>query len=99
MKRFVISFFVLAICLNGFGESQVSGLVELKYKRVLEKKAEFGLTKFPIGFWNYTNLGEHIGHQQESDVKQWFEAGFTLGKGPEFDPKNKKHIRACCINN
>ncbi len=93
MKRFVSTCLMLVICLNVFAKSQERSFVDLKYKRVLDKKAEFGLAKFPIGFWNYTNLDEHLGHQQESDVKQWFQAGFTLPKSPGFDPKNKKHVK------
>jgi hypothetical protein len=55
-------------------------------RRMLEKSASLGLTKFPIGFWSYTNLTDHARHMDEAEVEEWADAGFTVPMSPSFDP-------------
>jgi hypothetical protein len=59
---------------------------------IIEKSASFGLGKYPIGFWSYTNLGEHGKHMNEAEVEQWADAGFTLTQSPNFDPKKPAQV-------
>jgi len=43
---------------------------------------EKGLMSFPLGFWNYT----HVGQQPATSVRDWQAAGMTLTLGPEYGP-------------
>jgi hypothetical protein len=61
-------------------------------KGILEKSASFNLKKYPIGFWNYTNLGEHGSHMTEAEIAEWADAGFTVTHGPSFDPKKPEQV-------
>ncbi len=78
---------LLAICGVGSADEKADG-----YEAILAKKESFGLAKFPIGFWNYTSLDKELAHQQEADVRQWAEAGFTMPKGPRFDAENPEQV-------
>ncbi len=63
---------------------------------IIEKTRSFGLNKYPISFWSYTNLTEHGQHMDEAEVEEWADAGFTVPQSPSFDAKNadqKAHIR------
>lgn len=62
---------------------------------VIEKSQSFGLGRFPISFWSYTNLVEHGIYMNEEEVEEWSDAGFTVPQSPSYDPNNenqKKHI-------
>lgn len=64
-------------------------------RMLLRKTQSFRLKKFPVSFWNYTNLGEHGAHMTEAEVESWADAGFTVLQSPGFDPNDnaqKDHI-------
>lgn len=61
-------------------------------KSIIEKSASFKLKKYPVGFWNYTNLAEHGIHMNEAEVEQWADAGFTVTHSPEFDPNKPEQV-------
>ena len=61
-------------------------------KRILEKNASFGLTRFPLGFWTYTNLTRHGVHMDEAEIDRWADCGFTLTMTPFFDPDNPEEV-------
>jgi hypothetical protein len=64
-------------------------------RALLSKNESFGLGKYPISFWSYTNLEEHGRHMTESEVKSWADAGFTVPQSPGFessDQEQKAHI-------
>ncbi len=61
-------------------------------KAMLERIKSFDLTKYPIGFWSYTNLGEHAIHMTEAEVKSWADAGFTVTQSPGFDPQDRSQV-------
>jgi len=67
-------------------------------KAMIDKSLSFDLKRFPIGFWNYTNLAdpEHRQHMTEAEVESWSDAGFTVPQSPAFnatDPEQASHIR------
>lgn len=57
-------------------------------RSVIEKTQSFGLGKYPISFWSYTNLKEHGKQMDEAEVEEWADAGFTVPQSPSFDPNN-----------
>jgi len=62
-------------------------------KAIIEKSKSFGLGKYPIGFWSYTNLNEHAPYMDEAEVEEWADAGFTVPQSPSFDPKKPAQVR------
>jgi hypothetical protein len=71
-------------------------LLPAKLRAMLKKSASLGLDRFPIGFWNYTNLTEHGEHMDEAEVEEWADAGFSVTMSPSFDPgkpEQVQHIR------
>jgi len=61
-------------------------------RAMLEKSASLGLTRFPIGFWSYTNLTDHGRYMDEAEVEEWADAGFTVTMSPSFDPANRDQV-------
>lgn len=63
-------------------------------QKILAAKEAWRVTGYPIGFWNYLDLANpaHAAHQQESDVEQWRDAGFTLTFGPSFQPADERQL-------
>ena len=64
-------------------------------RAMIQKTQSFGLGRYPISFWNYTNLAEHGTHMDEAAVAEWADAGFTVPQSPEFDPadaEQRAHI-------
>jgi hypothetical protein len=59
-------------------------------KALIEKNKSLGLNKYPISFWNLSNIAEHGEHMNEAEVKSWADAGFTVPHSPTFDPKDEK---------
>lgn len=59
---------------------------------ILERKAGLGLTRFPIGFWSYTNLAEHARYMDEAEVQEWADAGFTVTMSPTFDAGDEEQV-------
>jgi len=62
-------------------------------KKIIEMNASFGLKRLPVGFWNYLTLGQHGKHVNAAEVRDWANAGFTVTKGPDFDPKNPQQLK------
>lgn len=60
---------------------------------MLKKSESLGLTKFPIGFWNYTSLGEHGKYMDEAEVEEWADAGFTVTMSPYVDPAQPGQLK------
>jgi hypothetical protein len=64
-------------------------------RAIIEKTQSFGLGRYPISFWNYTNLKEHGQYMDETEVEEWADAGFTVPQSPNYDannPRQKAHI-------
>jgi hypothetical protein len=61
-------------------------------RAMLDKSASFGLDRFPIGFWSYTNLTEHTKYMDEAEVEEWADAGFTVTMSPSFDPAKPDQV-------
>jgi len=57
---------------------------------IIQKTQSFGLGRFPISFWSYTNLTEHGQYMDEAEVEEWADAGFTVPQSPNYDPNNPK---------
>jgi len=62
-------------------------------RSMLEKSASLGLGRFPIGFWNYADLGTDAVHLDEAAVAEWADAGFTVTMGPSFDPSHPEQVQ------
>jgi hypothetical protein len=75
----------------------VAGAAELpaNLRAVIEKTRSFGLGRYPISFWSYTNLKEHGKHMDKAAVEEWADAGFTVPQSPSYDPNDpaqKAHV-------
>jgi hypothetical protein len=57
-------------------------------RAIIKKTASFGLGRYPISFWSYTNLTEHGTYMDEAEVEEWADAGFTVPQSPTYDPNN-----------
>ena len=57
-------------------------------RSIVEKNQSFGLSRYPISFWSYTNLTEHGKYMDEAEVEEWADAGFTVPQSPRPDPKD-----------
>ncbi|MBI2298623.1 MAG: hypothetical protein HYU66_06670 [Armatimonadetes bacterium] len=66
--------------------------VPANVKAILDKSASFGLHKYPLSFWSYTNLNEHAAHMTEAEVQQWDDCGFTVPQSPSFDPAKPEQV-------
>jgi hypothetical protein len=62
-------------------------------RSIVSKTESFGLHKYPISFWNYTNIGEHGKYMTKAEVASWAEAGFTVPQSPGFDVNSKEQKR------
>jgi len=85
----------ISATLTGLGLLPVGATPETlppKIVSTLEKSASLGLDRFPIGFWNYTNLGQHAEHMTQAEVAEWADAGFTVTMSPSFDPANHRQL-------
>jgi len=61
-------------------------------RSMIEKTQSFGIGKFPISFWSYTNLREHGQHMDEVEVDMWADAGFTVPQSPSYDPSDPAQV-------
>ncbi len=61
-------------------------------RSMLEKSASLQLTRFPIGFWNYTSLKQDGARLDEAEVEEWADAGFTVTMSPSFDPADAEQV-------
>ncbi len=61
-------------------------------RAMIDKTQSFGLGKYPISFWSYTNLKDHGHHMDELEVDMWADAGFTVPQSPSFDPANPEQV-------
>jgi len=62
---------------------------------ILKKNESFGLKKYPISIWNYTDLKIHGKHMDEAEMQSLADVGMTVPQSPNFDPKDpaqKAHI-------
>ncbi len=57
-------------------------------RAIVEKTQSFGLGRYPISFWSYTNLTEHGKYIDEDEVEEWADAGFTVPQSPRYDPND-----------
>ncbi|NLC58419.1 MAG: hypothetical protein GX774_16420 [Armatimonadetes bacterium] len=92
---------VLLPCLVGAAVTAQAGAAEApqvpeKLAAIVAKTQSFGLGRYPISFWSYTNLKEHGRYMDEAEVEEWADAGFTVPQSPSFDandPAQKAHIQ------
>jgi hypothetical protein len=61
-------------------------------RATVEKTQSFGLGRYPISFWSYTNLREHGSRMDEAEVEEWADAGFTVPQSPSFDPADPGQV-------
>jgi hypothetical protein len=59
-------------------------------KSIIEKTQSFGIGRYPISFWNYTNLVAHGQYMDEAEIAEWADAGFTVPQSPNYDPRDEK---------
>jgi hypothetical protein len=65
-------------------------------KAIIKKTESFGLKKYPISIWNYTDLKSHGAHMTEAEMQSLADVGLTVPQSPNFDPNDpaqKAHIR------
>ena len=55
------------------------------------------MPRFPIGFWNYTDLTSPCNDDPVACVRDWAEAGMTLTMSPNFGPEPERIARARAI--
>ena len=63
--------------------------VTANMKAIIKKTESFGLKKYPISIWNYTNLKDHGEHMTEAEMQSLADAGITLPQSPSFDPNDR----------
>lgn len=66
----------------------LAGELPPKLKMVIAKTQSFGLGRYPISFWNLTDLASHAQYMDEAEVAEWADAGFTVPQSPTYDPAN-----------
>ena len=81
-----------AIGLVVFAGPVLGAALPASLRGMLDKSASLGLDRFPIGFWNYTNLAAHGQYMDEAEVEEWADAGFTVPLSPSFDPNNPDQL-------
>jgi len=57
-------------------------------KSIVQKTQSFGIGRYPISFWSYTNLTAHSQYMDEAEVAEWADAGFTVPQSPNYDSNN-----------
>jgi hypothetical protein len=57
-------------------------------KSIVQKTQSFGIGRYPISFWSYTNLTAHSQYMDEAEVAEWADAGFTVPQSPNYDFNN-----------
>ncbi|MBM3213239.1 hypothetical protein FJZ33_13550 [Candidatus Poribacteria bacterium] len=91
----VLGFLTNTVASLIYGSSGDSQNIPNNMRAVIEKSQSFGIGRFPISFWSYTNLTEHGVYMNEGEVNEWADAGFTVPQSPSYDPNNanqKQHI-------
>jgi hypothetical protein len=68
---------------TGLGETQK---VPENMRSIIEKTQSFGLGRYLISFWSYTNLTEFGQYMNEAEVEEWDDAGFTVPQSPSHKP-------------
>ncbi|MCC6443250.1 MAG: hypothetical protein IT210_07315 [Armatimonadetes bacterium] len=89
--KFITCFAVSAVLMMALAAEGAE--VPVNIQKILEGNASLGLGKFPIGFWNYTNLNDHAKYMDEAEVEEWADAGFTVTMSSSFDPAKPEQIR------
>jgi len=59
-------------------------------RAIIENTRAFGLERYPISFWSYTNLKEHGQYMDEAQVEEWADAGFTVPQSPSYVPNDQE---------
>jgi hypothetical protein len=80
-----------AMLMLAIGVSTVTDVPD-NIKSIIEKNQSFGLGRYPISFWNYTNLVAHGQYMDEAEVAEWADAGFTVPQSPSYDPSDVKQM-------
>lgn len=83
---------LLAAC---FAVPSSAAEVPATVRSIIEKTQSFGLGRFPVSFWSYTNLAQHGQYMDEAEVEEWADAGFTVPQSPGYDPSDleqKAHV-------
>jgi len=88
---------LLAVSMAAFAQAALGEEPKIpdNMRSMIEKTQSFGLGKYPISFWSYTNLTEHGQYMDEAEVEEWADAGFTVPQSPRpdpNDPEQKKHM-------
>ena len=79
---------ILAVGVLSSAYSGGAQVVPANMRAIVEKTQSFGLGRYPISFWNYTNLSEFGQYMDEAEVEEWADAGFTVPQSPNYDPNN-----------
>jgi hypothetical protein len=80
----------LALCLSV--SPTLAAEVSPAMQSVIHANQAFGLGRYPISFWSYTNLREHGQYMNEDEVQEWSDAGFTVPQSPSFDPADPQQV-------
>ena len=83
--------FIVAVAVGTFllGSTMAQD-VPKNVRAIIGKTESFGLGRYPISFWSYTNLAEHGQYMDEAEVAEWAEAGFTVPQSPRCDPDDSE---------
>jgi hypothetical protein len=87
MKKSIFLFTAIALTASLAAGQQVT--ITAPMRSIVAKTESFGLNRYPISFWSYTNIGEHGQYMTEAEVASWADAGFTVPQSPGFDVNNK----------
>jgi len=79
---------VIASVLIPWAMAAAAQEVPQNVRSIIEMTRSFGLGRYPISFWSYTNLGEHGKVMDEAEVAEWADAGFTVPQSPIHDPND-----------
>ena len=88
MKNRPFAIAIIGVALSLSAASAGAEGVPENVRKIIEKTQSFGLGKFPISFWSYTNLAEHGQYMDEAEVEEWADAGFTVPQSPRLDPND-----------
>jgi len=93
MTKITLTVLAGAVLLGGASFLVEAAELPVNLQSMLQKSASLGSSKFPIGFWNYTNLTEHGKYMDEAEVEEWADAGFTVTMSSNFDISKPEQIQ------
>lgn len=88
MKHLFVSLSAALLTTGGLAAPQVPDAIA----SMIARNEAMGLRHYPIGFWNYTNLGAHGQYMDEAEVQEWADAGFTVTMTPNYDPSEPRQV-------